>query len=153
MNQPTTFLNQTFEHFYLGILMTAIYVISAPLLVDWGYPGFGALLFVEFFVLRCSGWVSRFWPPIQAPGPSRADALHGGAAGGQVVPYDGAGQQQETGYWGEDGQWAEHERPARAPTVAADGSLERVLSVHCRSAALERCDQRHTKILSSSRRR
>ncbi|MDH3907072.1 MAG: hypothetical protein OEV16_15645, partial [Gammaproteobacteria bacterium] len=51
MNHSTTFLNQTFEHFYLGILVTAIYVISAPLLIDWGYPGFGALLFVEFFVL------------------------------------------------------------------------------------------------------
>ena len=51
MNHSTTFLNQTFEHFYLGILVTAIYVISAPLLIDRGYPGFGALLFVELFVL------------------------------------------------------------------------------------------------------
>lgn len=51
MNYSKTFFNQTFEHLYLGILVTAIYVVIAPQIVDWGYPGFSALLFVELFVL------------------------------------------------------------------------------------------------------
>jgi membrane protease YdiL (CAAX protease family) len=51
MNHSRTFLNQTIEHLYLGILVTAAYVVTAPLFIDRGYPGLGALLFVELFVL------------------------------------------------------------------------------------------------------
>jgi len=51
MNYSKTFLRQTIEHFYMGVLITAIYVLTAPLLVAHGYAGIGALLFVELFVL------------------------------------------------------------------------------------------------------
>ena len=51
MNHSKTFLKQTVEHFYMGVLITAVYVITAPMLVARGYSGIGALLFVELFVL------------------------------------------------------------------------------------------------------
>lgn len=51
MNNRSTFVAHLFEHLYLGLIITAIYVMATPLFVDWGYPGFAALLFVEFFVL------------------------------------------------------------------------------------------------------
>ncbi len=51
MNHSKTFLNQTVEHFYMGVLITAFYVVITPRFVENGYPGLGALLFVELFVL------------------------------------------------------------------------------------------------------
>ena len=51
MNNRSLFVRHVFEHFYLGIIVTAVYVLLSPLLVSWGYPGFGALLFVELLVL------------------------------------------------------------------------------------------------------
>jgi membrane protease YdiL (CAAX protease family) len=51
MNHSRTSLNQTVEHLYLGVLVTAAYVVLAPRFIDRGYPGLGALLFVELFVL------------------------------------------------------------------------------------------------------
>lgn len=51
MNHSKTFLNQTVEHFYMGFLITAVYVIVAPRFVEHGLPGLGGLLFVELFVL------------------------------------------------------------------------------------------------------
>ena len=51
MNTSTTFLKHTAEHFYLGILVTAVYVAVAPLLLAQALPGISALLFVEILVL------------------------------------------------------------------------------------------------------
>ncbi len=51
MQNSKTFLNLTLEHFYMGIIVTLVYVLVAPHLLGMGYPGFGALLFVELFVL------------------------------------------------------------------------------------------------------
>ena len=39
------------EHFYLGIIMTAVYIIASPLLIEHGYPSFAALLLIEVAVL------------------------------------------------------------------------------------------------------
>ena len=51
MQISRTFLKQTLEHFYMGVIVTLVYVLVAPKLIGMGYPGFGALLFVELFVL------------------------------------------------------------------------------------------------------
>lgn len=51
MNHSKTFLKQTIEHFYMGVLITAVYVVISPRIVAHGYAGIGALLFVELFVL------------------------------------------------------------------------------------------------------
>lgn len=51
MSHSKTFSLQTIEHFYLGILVTAAYVVAAPQFIDRGYPGISTLLFVELFVL------------------------------------------------------------------------------------------------------
>lgn len=51
MSTTRTFLKHTAEHFYLGILVTAAYVVVAPLVLAQQYPGIGALLLVELFVL------------------------------------------------------------------------------------------------------
>ena len=51
MSNSSIFMRQLFEHLYLGVIVTAVYIVVSPLLVERGYPGFGALLFVELFVL------------------------------------------------------------------------------------------------------
>jgi membrane protease YdiL (CAAX protease family) len=51
MHTTTTFLKQTFEHFYLGIAITAVYVIISPGVLESGYPGIASLLLVELLVL------------------------------------------------------------------------------------------------------
>lgn len=51
MAYSRTFLSQTAEHLYMGVLMTAAYLVAAPAMVGMGYPGISALLFVELFVL------------------------------------------------------------------------------------------------------
>ncbi len=39
------------DHFYMGVLITLVYVLTSPLLIAAGYPGFAALLLVEIAVL------------------------------------------------------------------------------------------------------
>ena len=51
MSHSRTFLIQVIEHFYMGVVITAVYVLIAPGFLEHGYPGLSALLFVELFVL------------------------------------------------------------------------------------------------------
>jgi len=44
-----------FNHFYIGVLITAFYVIAGPLVVSRGYPGIAPLLLAELFILAPIG--------------------------------------------------------------------------------------------------
>ena len=51
MTGSRRFLNLTVEHFYMGVLITAVYVAITPWLLGQGYPSLAALLFVEILLL------------------------------------------------------------------------------------------------------
>jgi membrane protease YdiL (CAAX protease family) len=51
MTDSRHFLKLTIEHFYMGVLITAVYVVITPWLLGLGYPSLAALLLVEILVL------------------------------------------------------------------------------------------------------
>jgi membrane protease YdiL (CAAX protease family) len=78
MSNQSIFIRHAFEHFYLGIIITMIYVMLSPLFIAWGYPGFTSLLFVELFVLT---------PIVVAHLFYKAQRLNQSWSLGSVIPY------------------------------------------------------------------
>ncbi|MGB5436936.1 MAG: CPBP family intramembrane glutamic endopeptidase [Maribacter sp.] len=51
---------QLWYHFYPGLAILITYIIISPYLIEWGYPGLTALLFVELLVLGPIG-ITHLW--------------------------------------------------------------------------------------------
>jgi membrane protease YdiL (CAAX protease family) len=51
MHTQKLFLKQTIDHFYLGVIMTTVYVFTSPWIIEKGYSSMAALLFIEVAVL------------------------------------------------------------------------------------------------------
>ena len=63
-----TFRKQLWYHFYMGIVMTLVYILISGTIIDLGYPGLAALLVVELFVLAPIGLSHLGWKGKQLNG-------------------------------------------------------------------------------------
>lgn len=51
MKNQTIFMKHLIDHLYLGVILTLVYVVASPMIIEWGYPALTALLFIEIAVL------------------------------------------------------------------------------------------------------
>lgn len=59
--EQITLKKQLWYHFYPGLIILIAYVLISKYLVDLGYPGLTALLFVELLILTPVGMGHLFW--------------------------------------------------------------------------------------------